>query len=250
LILPPLALLYDGNDRHDRITTEGRLSMPALKRTLPLFFILGLISGVSCWALSFVLPDKQWIMDYYPAIVLGFFVHAAGAHVAGMTYAHRIPALLVLIIASMLGWRLAVEVGHDLGGPVPFMNAGAVGAFVIALGLLLVWYIRSYAWKIAAIIIMLLALAGLALFPDLKQTIGLVLIPLGLWVIWRAGANLWIFVAMLTAGGALAGLVFHFLDARVIGHLHDDDLWMLILFAQWQSIFMAGGAVALHYRNR
>ncbi len=219
--------------------------MPALKTTLPLFFILGLISGTACWAFHFILPDRQWIMDYYPAVVLGFFVHAAGAHVAGMTYSRRIPALLVLIIASILGWRLAVEVGYDLGGPVPFMNAGATGALAIALGLLLVWYIRSYAWKIAAITIMLLALTGLALFPDVKYVIAAVMIPLGLLVIWRAGASIWIFVAVLTAGGALAGLIFHFLDAWFIGNLHDDDLWMLILFAEWQSIFMASGAVAL-----
>lgn len=179
--------------------------MRALKTTLPLFFMLGLVSGVACWALHFVLPQKQWIVDYYPAVVLGFFLYAAGAHVARMNYRRRIPALLILIVASVLGWRLAIEVGYDLGGPVPFVNAGVLGALVPALGALLAWRVRS-----------------------------------------RAAA----FALIVTAAGALGGLAFHFLDAWFIGHLQDDDLWMLILFTEWQSIFMAGVAIALNYSRR
>ena len=176
--------------------------MRALKTTLPLFFTLGLVSGLACWALHFVLPDRQWVVDYYPAIILGFFLHAAGAHVARMNYRRRIPALLVLVAASVLGWRLAIQVGYDLGGPVPFVNAGALGALVLALGGLLAWRIRTQAVR---------------------------------------------FTLIVTAAGALGGLVFHFLDAWFIGHLQDDDVWVLILFTVWQSIFMAGVAFALNY---
>jgi hypothetical protein len=226
------------------------VAMQALKRTLPLFFILGLISGVACWAQNFVLPEKQWINDYYPALVLGFFVHAAGAHAAGMTYSRRVPALVALLIASMLGWRLAIEVGHDLGGPAPFVNAGALGALVIALGLLLVWYIRSLPWKIGAIILMFLALAGLAIFPAVKFAIGALVIPFGLALIWRAGANAWKFAVLITVAGALGGLIFNILDTWFIGSIENDDLWVLILFAEWQAVFMAGLALALHYGVR
>jgi hypothetical protein len=224
--------------------------MRALKTTLPLFFILGLASGTACWALQFVLPDKQWLTDYYPALVLGFFVHAAGAHAAGMTYSRRIPALVALLVASLLAWRLAIGVGHDLGGPAPFVNAGALGALVMGLGLLLVWYIRSLAWKITAIIIMFVGLAGLAIFPEIRYFIGAFVIPLGLALIWRAGAGAWKFAALITAFGALGGLIFHILDTWFIGGIQHDDLWVLILFAEWQSIFMAGLALALHYGTR
>lgn len=176
--------------------------MSALQRTLPLFFILGLISGTACWALHFVLPDKQWVVNYYPAVVLGVFLYLAGAYIARVNPGNRIAVLLVLIIASILGWRLAVEVGRDLGGPLPFLNAGTLGGFIMALGLLLGWRIRSGGLK---------------------------------------------FVMIVTAAGALGGLVFHFLDRWFIGHMETGEMWILILFAEWQSIFMAGAAVALNY---
>jgi len=184
--------------------------MRALKTTLPLFFVLGLVSGTACWALHFVfeyfgLSNNQWINDYYPAILLGFFVHAAGAHAIGMNYMRRIPDLAILIVTSVLGWRLAVDVGYDLGGPMPFVNAGALGALVLALGAVLAWRIRARALR---------------------------------------------FLAVATAAGTLGGLVFHFLDAWFIGNMHDDDLWILILFTEWQSIFMAGVALALHVSRK
>jgi hypothetical protein len=224
--------------------------MQALKKTLPLFFSLGLISGVACWALNFVLPERQWIFDYYPALVLGFFVHAGGAHATEMTYSRRVPALVALLIAAMLGWRLAIEVGHDLGGPVPFVNAGALGALVIALGLLLVWYIRSLPWKIGAIIIMFLALAGLAIFPEVKFTIGALVILFGMALVWRAGTGAWKFAVLVTVAGALGGLIFNILDTWFIGSMEHDDLWVLVLFAEWQSVFMSGLALGLHYGMR
>lgn len=178
--------------------------MRTLKTMLPLFFLLGLFSGATCWALHFVLPETQWIADYYPAVVLGSFLYFAGAYGAGINPEQRISVLFVLIAASILGWRLAIQVGYDLGGPMPFVNAGGLGGFIMALGLLLGWRIRSGALKFAAIV---------------------------------------------TASGALGGMVFHFLDTWFIGHMEADDLWILILFAEWQSIFMAGVAIALNYRR-
>lgn len=175
--------------------------MRALKSTLPLFFILGLISGAACWALHFVLPQKQWIIDYYPAIVLGFFLYIGG-DLAGIKYSRRLLVLVTLLAAAIIGWRLAIEVGYDLGGPAPFVNAGALGGLILALGLLLGWRIRARSLQ---------------------------------------------FVAIASAAGALGGLAFHVLDTWFIGHMEADDLWVLILFAEWQSIFMAGVAVAVNY---
>jgi hypothetical protein len=169
------------------------------------FAVLGMLSGTACWALHFVLPDKQWIVDYYPGAVLGIFLYIAGAYIAGMNAVPRILALVILITASILGWRLAVQVGYDLGGPVAFVNAGTLGALVLALGLLLGWHIRAGAWK---------------------------------------------FVLIVTAGGALGGLAFHFLDLWFIGSMENDDIWILILFTEWQGFFMAGLALALRYGLR
>jgi hypothetical protein len=175
--------------------------MRMLNSTLPLFFILGLISGAACWALHFVLPDRRWVIDYYPGVVLGFFLYVAG-DLARIKSARGFSALLILLAAGILGWRLAIEVGYDWGGPAPFVNAGALGALVLALGVLLAWRIRVRSLRFAAIV---------------------------------------------TAAGALGGLAFHFVDAWFIGHMQDDDLWVLILFAEWQSIFMAGVAIAVNY---
>ena len=168
-----------------------------------LFAMMGLLSGVVCWALQFVLPETQWIIDYYPAVVLGVFLFIAGEYIAGAGSMQKVATLVVLVIVSMLGWRLAIQVGYDLGGPVPFGNAGALGALIMALGLLLAWRLRGGILK---------------------------------------------FVTIVTAFGAVGGVIFHFLDKWFIGAMEQDDIWILILFAEWQSIFMVGVAVALHYR--
>ncbi|HEY3486526.1 MAG TPA: hypothetical protein VGL10_00535, partial [Gammaproteobacteria bacterium] len=122
----------------------------------------------------------------------------AGA--AGM--AHKAVSFFILAVFSMIGWRLSMQVGYELGGPVPFVNAGALGGLVLTLGLLFAWRIRAGAWKFAGI---------------------------------------------ATATGTVGGLVFHFIDQYFIGALQNDDIWILFLFAEWQTIFMMGVAIALNY---
>ena len=70
---------------------------------------------------------------------------------------------------------------------------------------------------------------------------------LGLLLGWRIRSGALKFVVIVTAAGTLGGLVFHFLDTWFIGNMEADELWILILFAEWQSIFMAGIAIALNY---
>jgi hypothetical protein len=169
-----------------------------------LFATLGLISGTVCVLAGLVLPEYPWLMDHYPGIILGIFLWLAGHYVARLPAAGKWPGMLVPIVAGVLGWRLSIEVGYELGGAVRYVSAGALGAFTIALGLLAAWRIR----------------AGL--------------VP---------------FVVIVTAAGALGGAVFQGLESMLAISDH-DRLWAWLLFGEWQTLLLAGVAVALHRSRR
>ncbi len=116
--------------------------MFTVKTRILLFAIAGLISGVISGMGQFILPDDEIFPKYYPAVILGIFLYLAGRYLANIKTSNDIFSLIILIIASIAGWRLSINVGFDLGGPVPFVSAGTLGAFVVALGWLFAWKIR------------------------------------------------------------------------------------------------------------
>lgn len=107
------------------------------------FVCLGLLSGLVNGTTQYFLPDIQIVMDYYPSVLLGIFLYIAGQYLVYPGNKLHLLKLFILIIFSSLGWRLSINLGFMLGGPVPYGNAGAVGAFMVALGWLLAWRIRS-----------------------------------------------------------------------------------------------------------
>jgi|SRR5688572_8185943 len=119
----------------------------------------GLACAVLCWAGGRVLPQSLFL-NFYPGIVLGMTLVALG-HVLGEIPRPRLwIAALLLPAFSTLGWRLAVDVGYEYGRPVPYVTAGAMGAFFVAIGLLLAWRIQKRAVMLVCMVTAAGALGG------------------------------------------------------------------------------------------
>lgn len=146
-----------------------------------------------CWLGGRILPEDSWMMKVYPGLVLGTALCFAGVRSGLILERWRAARFLVIVAATVAGWRLSVDVGYQYGEPVPFIAAGALGALTAALGLLWSWSIR---FRIAG------------------------------------------FVLLVTASGAIGGMVF-----KTIVDLFPkmpEDVWVLVLFTEWQAIFMLG----------
>lgn len=122
-----------------------------------LFAAAGIIAGIISALGQYVLPDIQWVLQHYPPVVLGLALYLCGTYVSGMRNTKPLLRLLVLVIFCVLGWRISIDVGYRLGGPAPFVTAGALGAFVVAWGWLLAWGIPTRDWRF----ILTVTLAGI-----------------------------------------------------------------------------------------
>ena len=162
-------------------------------RSLPFFVLCGLLSGVLCWLGGRILPEDSWLIKVYPGLVLGTALCFAGVRSGLISGRWRAARFLVVVAATVAGWRLSVDVGYQYGEPVPFIAAGALGALTAALGLLWSWSIR---FRIAG------------------------------------------FVFLVTASGAIGGMVFQSIVDLFLNK--SEDLWVLVLFTEWQAIFMLG----------
>jgi hypothetical protein len=124
------------------------------------FAFLGLMAGLTNWSGLFFLPDIPVLQQYYPAVVLGIYLYIAGRYVARLKAMNLLLCLIILIVASSIGWRTSIEIGHAMGGPVPFINAGAMGALAVALGWVIAWQIRTGIFKLIVIVTLAGALGG------------------------------------------------------------------------------------------
>jgi len=126
-----------------------------------LFAAAGVVSGVISGLGQYVLPDIPWLQQHYPAVILGVTLYLCGACQSGIQSGKTLLSLLSLIIFSILGWRISIDVGYSLGGPAPYVTAGAMGAFVVAWGWLLAWGIPTRDWKFILIVTLAGILGGL-----------------------------------------------------------------------------------------
>ncbi len=126
------------------------------------FVMMGCVSGVICSFGDLVLPDIDWLNDVYPGVVLGFFLFFSGKYLANRRSSKPLSELVVIISASIVGWRLAVMVGVESGVHDLFLFAvcGVVGALCVALGLLYTWHIGSGIIPFIIIITLAGALGG------------------------------------------------------------------------------------------
>lgn len=171
-------------------------------RQLLVFFAAGLISGVVCWLGLFFLAEGSLFMQIYPGLILGLVLFAAGQfyHLNRRFW----PLSLVVITgASIIGWRAALDIGYVHGDPVPMLAAGALGAAIVALGLIEGWAIR----RRIVFFLILVTLIGAAggeiarwiwdLFPQLGDDIWTLI----LFVEWQA-------LVMLAVATAIRRSVF------------------------------------------
>lgn len=139
-----------------------------MKVSISLFLFFGLMSGFLCWAGVLVLPEGGVISDIYPGVVLGIFLTCAGVVNFSRRYPRILLSLFVNVLFCIAAWRLSIKVGY--AGPVPFATAGLLGAFVVALGLLLAWGIKE---KVATFVsvVSLSGLLGGAVFQLLDKIV-------------------------------------------------------------------------------
>ncbi len=125
---------------------------------LPVYIGAGVISGVVSWAGEYFLPNVTWVINIYPGFILGlaiYLVHSGGKF--SFNVKTFLP-LLILITASVVGWRLAVEIGYEYGSPMRFTAAGALGGLSVAVGLIWVWSVRTS--KAIFLLLVILTVAG------------------------------------------------------------------------------------------
>jgi hypothetical protein len=125
---------------------------------LPVVIGSGVLSGVICWAGGYVLPENSWIVNIYPGLALGLALYLFGNKGSFNFRQQAILSVLILMAASVIGWRLAVDVGYQYGSPMRFTAAGALGALSVAAGLVWVWGIR--ATSAAGLFILIVTAAG------------------------------------------------------------------------------------------
>ena len=131
------------------------------KNRILLFAVAGLASGSISGLGQYILPDIQLLQQHYPPVVLGIALFLCGICQGGISSRKPLLSLLALIIFCILGWRISIDVGYSLGGPAPFVTAGAFGAFVVAWGWLLAWGIPSRDWRFILIVTCAGVLGGL-----------------------------------------------------------------------------------------
>lgn len=122
----------------------------------------GLVSGFISGLGQYCLPENQVIVQTYPALVLGIFLFLCGYYVLRISIANPLLSCINLVFFSILGWRASIDIGYEFGGPAPFLTAGILGSFFVALGWLLSWNIRSGIMKFVLIVVVSGAIGGLA----------------------------------------------------------------------------------------
>ena len=136
----------------------------------------GLVSGFICGLGQYILPENQIIIQTYPAVVLGIFLFLCGYYVLRISITNPLLSCINLVFFCIIGWRASIDIGYELGGPLPFLTAGLIGAFFVAIGWLLSWNIRSNIIKFILIVTGSGAIGGLVFqtidyFNNLNETI-------------------------------------------------------------------------------
>lgn len=123
-------------------------------RYLPFKFVAaGVVSGLLCWLGGLLAPENSLLIKVFPGLIFGTMLYAVGRHAAlapprrhGLTYA-------IIVAVSIVSWRAAVDIGYMHGRPWPMLAAGALGALVLALGLVWAWdWRRGVALALCAIV--------------------------------------------------------------------------------------------------
>lgn len=112
---------------------------------LPLQFLAaGAVSGLLCWLGGLIAPEHTLAIRIFPGLVFGLVLYAIGHHAGYAPPRRRAATATIVVVTSILSWRLAIDVGYMHGGPWPMLAAGALGGLVLALGLAWAWQWRRH----------------------------------------------------------------------------------------------------------
>ena len=117
-----------------------------------MYLVVGIASGLLC-RLIYTSHDVWQYVG--PSLVLGAMITLAGRYISGITPRNPWLNPLVLILASGVGWFLARQHGVTGGFYIGVIEAGIIGGFFIAIGLVIAWRLKRI-WMI----IVLTTLAG------------------------------------------------------------------------------------------
>lgn len=111
-------------------------------RRLAVFLGAGIISGIVCWQGMFFIPEGSVWLKVYPGVIFGLVLFAVGQFYHLNRWRSWIYPLIIIMTATIVGWWVALDIGFAHGRPVPMLTAGALGALIVAIGLLGAWAVQ------------------------------------------------------------------------------------------------------------
>ena len=165
--------------------------------TALVFFVGGLVSAVLVWAGGMRLPEESLLLKIYPGVIFGAVLYMLGRWRGLAKNASQIHTMAIIMLASIVGWRMALDVGYAYGAPVPMLAAGALGGAVTTLGLIWAWRLRQHLVRGVVIVALTGGICGqaVALLWDAIPTMSESLEVLLLFVLWQAPVMLSIALA-------------------------------------------------------
>ena len=169
--------------------------MNILFKQASLSLLLGAASGTLCWLGARYLPQNGLAFDAYPGAIFGLCLHALGIYIIGVKPLNKIVSVIIIVIASIISWRLSISLGHT--GPVPFITSGLLGGGIISIALVIAWKLHK---KILPIVtwVTIAGGGGGAIFHAIDATISQSseLWPLLLFIEWQATVMLGVTLAI------------------------------------------------------
>ena len=112
-------------------------------RRLTVFAAVGTVSGLICWSGLFFIPEGSVWLRIYPGTIFGLALFGLGQIYHLDRCRSRVYSLIILVVTSILSWQAALHIGFMYGKPVPMLVAGALGAVIVAIGLVGAWAVQK-----------------------------------------------------------------------------------------------------------
>jgi len=160
--------------------------------------IIGILSAGLSGTAHLLLKNLEFLLNIFPGLAFAFALWLVG-RLLGLSRRDLPAELLLIMLASVVAWRLAVRFGYFEGAWHHFEVAGALGASVLALALFFIWRIQRFLpWM--ALLVLAGALGGALFIPvDLAIDQNELLWVFLLFLIWQPLFLLFLPLARATA---------------------------------------------------
>ncbi len=131
---------------------------------LGMYLVAGVGSGLLCHLSSIIDIDLMFFStNCTPAIILGIMIFLAGRYISGVTPRNSWLNPLILILASGVGWILALKFGSEYWRMVwSLIGSGIIGGFFVGIGLVIAWRLKRI-WMVIVLTTLAGGLDGLVL---------------------------------------------------------------------------------------